>query len=297
MIASALPVYADFDFFSLPERSPLAIKFGIASKDESFLKYPKSEISFLEKSAAARTLHLALIKDSERAIRFVPISMYYNTGLCVAFKLSCSLDSLSFAALGDLKSELCASPSVLRLLEKAQGTKTLCKANFFDHILNFNAFVSRGVDFDTITHDIAARCFSCINAVSNLCGCSFGIKREYPKIACVSNFDYGMFGLFALCAADAVIKNEFSKRAEFSVNYDEESGMSFNFRFFGSVGDVFSPLVRAADQRRMPLFIKSGGGETSFSFSPMRPEVSMLELKDDPLIVKTKSKKEISWYD
>ena len=295
MIVSNLPIYADFDFFSLPDRSPLAIKFGIASKDDSFLRYPKSEISFIEKSVAGRNLRLVLIKDSEREIRIVPISMYYSTGLCVAFKPSVPLGRLDFDQLGDLKSDLLVSPYALRLLQKAQDTKSHWKPEIFDHILNFNAFVSREVDFNVVTHDIAARCFSFINAVSNICGCSFSVKREYPIVAFVPNFDYGMFALFALCAADAIIKNEFSRQAEFSLKYIEESGIYFDFRFFGSVGDSFSLLIRAADQRRMPLLIKSEKGETKFSFSPSRPEVSYLELKEDPYIFT--GKKEIFWYD
>ena len=116
MIASTFPIYADFDFFSLPDRSSLAKKFGIDANDGSFLKYPKGEISFVEKCVSERTLRLILIKDRENAIRFLPLSIYYNTGLCVAFKPSFSFDAASFSALGDLKAEMCMSLGALRLI-------------------------------------------------------------------------------------------------------------------------------------------------------------------------------------
>ena len=301
MIASALPVYADFDFFSLPDRSRLAKKFGTVSKDDSFLKYPKSEISFIEKCVAERTLKVLLIKDVDNAIIFLPVATYYNTGFCVAFKPGFTLDSVSFSALGDLKSDLCISPAVSRLLVKKSDDRKCFNEqgilSFFSQILNFNAFVSRGVDFDMITHEIASKCFSCVSTVTNLCGCSFDVKRDYPTVACVSNFDYGMFGLFVLCAVDAVFKNEFSKMAEFSVFYEEGSGLFFEFKFFGSVGKTFLPLFHAAEQRRMPILAKSTEGEICFAFSPMRPEVALLELKDDHMVIKVERSKRISYID
>ena len=269
-----------FHFFCLPDDSPFSTPKALENRFK--LDLPASERNFIKKAIAERSQQLLLVRDGRGRVVFIMPSLSYSTGFLLAFYPDFGIPVRAFFALGDLKCDILQSPRFLRAKDTAEdnGWTDAGRIDTVSRLLNLNYFISCGVDYNINAHDIAEKAFTFTASLAELYGITLRIFREYPHPVCSPTFDRGVFCMMVISAYNAAAKFLHTGSPVMRIFLDEKDEVCFSIRFFGELGRELDALAEAAERCRMPMLFERKA-ESLLVLSPVRPEISLLGIKED----------------
>ena len=270
-------VIGSFEIFEIKDPS-----FFEKNKNKSRFSEPLgltvAESAFLLASLERNRFSLVVVADRAKNVRVVVTALYRMFRVIIVFTPNQPFSTADLYSMIELRGTIEISPRALEIIKARSGgiVDYGCRV---DRLLNLDYFLARGTERQRCYHDMIDNVNVFAKNVAELCGIKLTLEPEYPEPIFFARFDYALLG--------ALIIEEFVKmqkaeafRAHIGFLTHRDSEPFADMRFVGVTADTKSIIIRIAERLNMPIRISnSENGVARILFSPVRPDFSVLELK------------------
>ncbi len=279
--------------FGIYEIDPIIALNRRKARFDALSNLPASEKAFLDESLAKRSASLVVLAGRDNALTVVLTGLYERLSLLLTFTPSFCFSRSDFYGLADLRSEIDLSFAVAERI-KASNDNYLDFSDRISRLLNLNGYLSRGVEYMRCSHDLMDMANSFATNFSYLCGADLRVNRIYPEAVFESGFDCSVFGMFlacVLCDSSDIVP----VRLSFFV--DEKSELYARIEGSSTGDRNISLALRLVNRFGIALYEERTEKGRVFLLRPVRPEVSLLGLKQDLEFQDSDDKRDLIEYD
>jgi hypothetical protein len=216
---------------------------------------------------------IVLSKRSETVVLLPALAFNFSVVLKYYPKKPFSLCDLR--AIEDLREDISASPAALAYIKQSCGAE-LDFTDRVSRLLNVNSFLARGAQFKKNSHDLVGAANSFAENFSFMCGAQLRIDREYPEVVYPEGYDFSLLGLILVAA---LYECDSSRCPRISHTVESSGALFVNLSVFRENEETLGRALSLAHRLNLPISVERDGDLTRICFSPIRPEVSLLGLK------------------
>jgi len=245
---------------------------------EPSLRHPDltvAEWNFILRSAKEGRASLYIVSDKKKRIRIFLSGLIARLSVLLSYTPRDTFTHSDLGVLRELRDEIAVSPRAEELIRDTVSDRL----DFDDRIsrlLNLNSYLLRGAEYKQCSHELFDAANTFAENLSFLCGGGLFINREYPEVCYPDGFDSSALGLILISAIGERGEDELPPRLAFH----SEDGKLFAELFASDENSArLAPALRLTERFNFPLSLECERGMIKLSFCPMRPEASLLGLK------------------
>ena len=244
------------------------------------------ERDFLFKCIREKRASLIILLDKRSRVKIFLSGLVNRLSVLVSFLPESPLSENDLYCLQNLRDTVCVSPDA----EEKILHELSRELDFHDRIsrlLNLNAYIMRGSESRRCSHELVGEASTFAENLAFLCGAGLLINREYPDVIYPEGFDCSAFGLLLIAALGG--RGPASRLAFIS----EDDKLFAEIILPCDIGEVSRSAFGFAERFNIPMSVEREIDKTRVLFAPMRPDFSLLGLKQPPAISAEAEKKEI----
>ena len=245
----------------------------LESKGERPLHITAGERRFLKKNIL--NFHgVILFSDKDGNVHCLITGSLHTVGLAALFTPSAALSYYEMHGVYGIGREILASERTLSIIEKQSGTAT---RGLVDRLLNLNIYLGRGTQTGLRAFDIQDSAEVIAKSIATLCGRDIRVSSSIVKTA--QSIDISALGLLLIASLSA----EQTSDAPADINFfSEGDGLSVKICTDGELCGL-STVSALFERIGLGFCARASENGTEITASVSRPEVSLLDLKQDPL--------------
>lgn len=236
-----------------------------------------SESEFLRKSIDKNRFALIVVADRERKVRIVLTALYRMFRVLLTFSPQNEISTSDLYTICDLHGTIEVSPRAMDIMCQSEKG-SLDFSNRISRLLNLDYYLARGTERQRCFHDMIDGAVVFAANAAFLCGAQLTVEPEYPEPIFPTRFDCALLGLLLI--------EVLSKSAELGetptyirfISHRERDPF-VDIRLAGELYDREPLAVDIMRRINIPVKLAKNGDGTRILVCPLRPDFSVMELK------------------
>ena len=259
--------FLEFDGYSFERKKKF--RFGGGKELDS------AEREFLIKSLKDEPNRPAIVLSRRAELSVILPALAFNFSVVLEYTPKKPFSLCDLRALEGLRDDIAVSPAAFEHIKENCGVE-LDFSDRVSRLLNINSFLFRGAQFKRNSHDLIDATNSFAENFSFMCGARPYINREYPEVTFPEGYDLSVLGLIIISALNEC---DASRRPQLFYTVEDADTLFVNLSVCGENKDALRRALLLADRLNLPISVERDGDFTRICFSPARPEVSKLGVK------------------